>query len=328
MKNVWKNITLLICLFSFANVNAASFMVTVTMKNDDVISGKTPLAKILVKTPYGDLNIPAERIMSLSLGLAADHSKDAEVLTNLKKLQSAATDDATTFNTLLGMGPAILSAVKQYAESPDYKVSEKESYTVEDLLDELYKKAGLNYGEPVNDIVTYDGANTVEGSVVFPDMVLQSNYGTLNIKRDMIKSIEIAVLDDGSLGDNTFKVKANTHITGNEYGKGWLNTGVKVKSGDPFTITASGKIVLQSLSGGVYGPDGYLSGTKDAAYTDDMETKYGSLVYKIGENGEQQNAGSKWTGMANDEGTIYLSVYETVYDKNNTGFYIVKVAKK
>ena len=87
-------------------------------------------------------------------------------------------------------------------------------------------------------------------------------------------------------------------------------------------------MVLKSLSGGTYGPDGYVSGTKDGAYTDDMSTKYGAVVYKIGEYGEMMQAGSKFEGTANEEGVIYVSIYETVYDKTNTGSYSVKVVKK
>ena len=328
MKNV-KRISAAITICCVLQVAfAANFMVTVTMKNNDMVSGKTPMTKITIKTPYGDLNIPAERITSLKLGIVSDHSKDADVMANLKKLQNATTDAASVYNALLDMGPGILSAVKQYTETPEYKISDKEKYTVEDLVDDLYKKADIGYGDPIDDIVTYDGNNTVEGSVVFPDLVLQSNYGTLTIKREMIKNIDIAVIEEGTLGDNTFKLKGNTHVSGNDLGKGWLNTGIKMKAGDKFSITASGKVVLQSLSGGVFGPDGYLSGTKDAAYSDDMETKYGSLVYKIGEEGEQHNAGSKFDAIADDDGILYLSIYETVYNKDNTGFYIAKVVKK
>jgi hypothetical protein len=51
-------------------------------------------------------------------------------------------------------------------------------------------------------------------------------------------------------------------------------------------------------------------------------------VYKIGENGEMQSAGAKYEGTANEEGLIYIAIYETVYDKTNTGSYSVKVVKK
>lgn len=328
MKALIRSISFCCGLFFLQPGFATGFMVTVTMKNNDVLSGKVQLNKLLVKTPYGDLRIPADRITSLQLGIPADHTKDAEVLGKLKKLDATPAEAETAYNSLLSMGPGILGFVKQYAESTEYKVSDRENFTVEDLLDALYEQAGISYGESVNDVIRFDGSNTVEGSVELPDLALQSNYGTLTIKRDMIKSIEIALLEDAAMGDNTFKLKANTHISGNDYGKGWLSTGIKVQAGDKFLITASGKVVLQSLSGGVFGPDGYVSGVKDAAYTEDMETRYGSVVYKVGENGEQHNAGSKTEGIADDDGIIYLSIYETVYNKDNTGFYIAKVTRK
>jgi hypothetical protein len=192
----------------------------------------------------------------------------------------------------------------------------------------LYNKADLASGQTVNDAVTFDGSNYIEGSVAFGDITIQAEYGNLTFKRDKIESLDISAIEENVLSaDGNYKLKASYHISGND-NKGWLNTGVKVKSGDKFAITATGKVVLKSLSGGTYGPDGYVSGTKDGAYTDDMSTKYGAVVYKIGEYGEMMQAGSKFEGTANEEGVIYVSIYETVYDKTNTGSYSVKVVKK
>ena len=61
---------------------------------------------------------------------------------------------------------------------------------------------------------------------------------------------------------------------------------------------------------------------------DDMATKYGSVIYKIGEFGDIKQAGSKFDSTAEAEGVIYISIYETVYDKGNSGSYTVKVTKK
>ncbi len=317
-------------LMLMSNLQAANVQLTVKLKNGDVVTGKTTLPKISVLTAYGTLTIPIEKVSNLRLGIISDHTKDGAVLPDLSKLQTL-TNDAeakVVYERLLAYGSPILSTVLTYSQNPFYKISDRDNYTIEQLTDELYKKADLASGQTVNDAVTFDGSNYIEGSVAFGDITIQAEYGNLTFKRDKIESLDISAIEENVLSaDGNYKLKASYHISGND-SKGWLNTGVKVKSGDKFAITATGKVVLKSLSGGTYGPDGYVSGTKDGAYTDDMSTKYGAVVYKIGEFGEMMQAGSKFEGIANEEGVIYVSIYETVYDKTNTGSYSVKVVKK
>lgn len=304
---------------------------TVRLKNGDVVTGKTTLPKITVITAYGSLTIPIEKVSNLKLGIVSDHTKDGAVLPDLSKLQTVNNDAEAKviYDRLIAYGAPILSTVITFTQNPFYKISERENYTIEQLTDELYKKADLTSGQSVNDAVTYDNSNYVEGSIAFGDITIQAEYGNLTFKREKIESLDISPVEETIINaDGNYKLKASYHISGNENNKGWLNTGVKVKSGDKFSITASGKVVLKSLSGGTYGPDGYLSGTKDGAYTDDMLIKYGSVVYKIGEYGETKQAGSKYDGIADEDGTVYVAIYETVYDKTNTGSYSVKVVKK
>mgnify|MGYP000868692741 FL=1 len=314
-----------------ANMNAANVQLTVKLKNGDVVTGKTTLPKITVVTAYGSLTIPIEKVTNLKLGIVSDHTKDGAVLPDLSKLQTLTNDNEAkiVYERLLAYGTPILSIIITYTQNPFYKISDRDNYTIEQLTDELYKKADLSSGQSVNDAVTFDGSNYIEGSVAFGDITIQAEYGNLTFKREKIESLDISPVEEATMSaDGNYKLKANYHISGNDNDKGWLNTGVKVKSGDKFVITATGKIVLKSLSGGTYGPDGYISGTKDGAYTDDMETKYGSVVYKIGEYGQLKQAGSKYEGKAEEEGNVYVAIYETVYDKGNTGSYSVKVVKK
>ena len=55
---------------------------------------------------------------------------------------------------------------------------------------------------------------------------------------------------------------------------------------------------------------------------------YGNLVYKIGESGQTMRAGAKFSGMAKASGILFLSIYETVFNAGNSGFYTVKLAVK
>lgn len=318
-------------LFIVSGLSAANLQLTVRLKNGDVVTGKSTLPKTTITTPYGTLTIPIEKVNTIKLGIFSDKTKDGAVTPDLNKLQNTKDENEakTVYERLLTYGSPILATVKTFTENPFYKITDRENYTIEQLLDELYKKANLTYGQSVNDVITYDGTNTIEGTIAIGDIQLQAEYGNLTLKRDKIESMDIVVIDESViLGNGNFVLKANYHISGNDNNKGWVNTGVSVKSGDKISITANGKIILKSLSGGAYSPDGYLSGTKDGAYTDDMTTKYGSVIYKIGEYGDIKQAGSKFDGTADSEGIVYISIYETVYDKGNSGSYAVKVTKK
>lgn len=314
---------------SVSSVWAANVMLTVHLKNGDIISGKSTLNKIAITTAYGNLTIPIDQISALQFGIPSDHSKDAAVVADLTKLNAAKGLDAKTiYDKLLAMGTPVLSTVKTFSESTNYSISENENYTIEQLLDELYKIANLSSADPIEDAITFGNNNYIEGNITFSDILLQSDYGNLTFKKDKIESLDISMIDESTiLGNGQFRLKANTQISGNEK-QGWVNTGISLKEGDKFTITASGKIILKSLSGGAFNPDGYVSGTKDGAYNEDAEIKYGSVVYKIGENGTYLGAGSKFEGVAESSGPLFISIYETVYDKSNTGSYTVTVKKK
>ena len=322
--------TLLVATFLFVSsiFAAPNVQLSVKLKNGDIVTGTTNLPKINIVTPYGSLSVPIEKISNLSLGIVSDHTKDGAVLPDLNKLQTVSETEAKAiYERLLNYGAPILSTVITFTQNPFYKISDNENYTIEQLVDALYAKAGLSSADNINDAITFENNNYLEGSIAFSDVTLQSEYGILTLKRDKIQSLDISPIEEAVGGNGNYKLKANYHISGND-NKGWVNTGVKVKTGDNISITSNGKVVLKSLSGGVYNPDGYVSGTKDGAYSDDAEIKYGTVVYKIGEYGDMKLAGSKLDAVADGEGTIYISIYESVYDKGNTGSYTVKVLKK
>lgn len=178
------------------------------------------------------------------------------------------------------------------------------------------------------DIVEIDYTYSMGGQTDLKSMDVKTEYGTLNIPREKVESMEVSVAVDGQ---NAFKLIGSKHISGNAAG-GWYNTGITIKSGQTFTITASGQVTLASLSGQKYTPNGKLVGsTTTSSYDygyDSTYPTYGNVVYKIGESGTMLRAGDNYTATANETGTLYLSIYETVYSAQNTGGYTVKVEVK
>lgn len=184
------------------------------------------------------------------------------------------------------------------------------------------------------DVVEIDNTYSMAGQTNIKSIDVKTEYGTLNVPTEKIEHMDMYTLIDGQA---VFKLHASKHISSNPDG-GWLNTGIMLKKGDNFTITANGQVVFASLSGAKYTPDGKTGDSAASAY--DYGTaqeggqnynsypSYGNVVYKIGEKGMALKAGDKFSGTANDYGLLYISIYEVVYNQQNTGSYIVKVERK
>jgi hypothetical protein len=188
-------------------------------------------------------------------------------------------------------------------------------------------------GKPA-DIVEIDNNYSMPGQTNIKTIDVKTEYGMLSIPTDKIERMEVYMIMDGQ---SAYKLLASKHISSNTAG-GFLNTGIMLKKGENFTITANGQVVFASLSGSKYTADGKIAdGSTDASYDyagtpdagiENAYPTYGNVVYKIGEQGEVKKAGNKFSGTASDFGLLYLSIYETVYNTANTGSYVVKVERK
>jgi hypothetical protein len=132
-----------------------------------------------------------------------------------------------------------------------------------------------------------------------------------------------------SVGNKTFKLEANKHISANK-NEGWLKTGIFLRKGQKFTIESKGEIILASLSNQPHKPDGsFLPDSGNWTQGNDNDANhspiYGNVIFKIGEHDNYRKAGTKFQGTAHVSGILYLSIYETVYDNRNKGHYTVIV---
>jgi hypothetical protein len=298
-----------------------------TLRDGNVISGTSEsISTVTLNTAWGKLEIPIKDVSSLEFGITPDETNKTKII-NLVKQMNDATEEKrqAAYDELVKMGIGTIPVLNDYIYGTDYVSSEYTDYTAEAALSDLKSTYGVDEGYSDKDIVTIDYEYTIGGTFSIKTISLKTEYGDLNVPKEKINEMEVSYYDTES-GDKSFKVLANKHISGNENG-GWLNTGIKVKNGQKINITASGEVVLESLSGNTYTPDG----NKDSDYEYDYEStypSYGNLVYKIGEYGEMTKAGTKYNGTSYESGVIFLSIYETVYNSSNTGFFTVKVTVK
>lgn len=318
------------CLLSFAQ-NKTEF--TLTLKDGNVVTGEAKINEITLETDYGKLEIPIKNVTSIELGIHPDNSKKSK-LENLSK-QLANTNEemrSNAYKEIIGMSSSIIPVLEDISYSSNYIPGDFNDYSLGNAISELKAIHNIPNNYKTKDIVSIDYEYSMGGMYNFKSIALKTEYGTLTIPRNKIDKIDVMFYDASEgAGMKTFKLFANKHITGNKDG-GWLKTGIMVKNGQTIDILASGEISLASLSGSAYKPDGSHKNSSSNEFTPSSSSSsypvYGNAVFKIGESGTSVKAGSTYKGKASNSGMMYLSIYETVYNASNTGFYVVKLKVK
>ncbi|MBS1638339.1 MAG: hypothetical protein JST26_20665 [Bacteroidetes bacterium] len=315
--------------------------VKLSLRDGNTISGTTQLSDMVLKTDYGQLNIPIQNVNSIQIGIGSDKMTTEKAIPYLKILNGSGTDDIKkgAYADLIKLGVKAIPAIEDFMNDPKYSTETEPTgeYTPANAMAELRSAYNIDANTPAQDMVTIDNLYNMGGAYDFQKLDVKTEYGNLSIPKDKIKTIDITYLSP--LGNNEVVVKlmASKNISSNQNG-GWFKTGITLKQGQRFTITASGEVTLASLSNQKYKPDGSYIATNGTSYpatvTDEYSTAgtyptYGNVVYKIGETSvDNLRAGAKFTGTATTGGMLYLAIYETVYNSANSGSYTVKISLK
>jgi hypothetical protein len=328
-----------VCSFTL-KAQQKNIEVKLNLLDGNVITGTSTMGDIELITNYGKLTIPVANVSTIKVGIGKDKGTYEKAMSYLKILNNSNTDDARkgSYNDILKLGIKAISAVSDFLNDPkNYNESSTYTgeFTIDNLLSELRSTGNIDESTEVDDIVIIDNLYTMGGSFSFSKLEVKTEYGNLSVPKEKIKTVDISVINPpGAGGDLTFKLLASKHISSNQNG-GWLKTGISLKSGQRFTITASGEITMASLSNQKYKPDGSYVGSNGTAYPSTGETyegasgsypSYGNVVYKIGDvSSEVLKAGAKFSGSAKTSGILYIAIYETVYNAANSGSYTVKI---
>ena len=325
MRNFVLYIGLMATLFCPALLNAQNErpLLTLRLKNGDIITGISEISSITFRTAYGDLALPIRDVSTITLGVNTFGVDKKQVFDLMDNVQSAALNDASIyFDRLTKMEPGVIPYVREYIESPTYRRRDGSDLSLDLAYEILLSRYSLTRAFKVKDVLQTNGASAIEGNYEFESLSLETDYGRLSVNRTKINSISVTMKDVNNVGAGNFKLNANQHIAGNTNG-GWVNTGILVKKDQSIKITAVGQINIASLSNNAYTPDGGANGSPGPKGT---EPTYGNVVFKIGEAGQMLRAGDNYNGRAAVTGIIYVSIFESVYNAANSGSYTVKVA--
>lgn len=315
--------------------------VKLNLRDGSSISGSTVMSDVNLKTKYGQLVIPIKNISSLEVGLGDDKATADKANVYLKVLNSNSTEELkkAAYSDLVKLGIKAIPAIIAFQEDSKNMTEEAmvSDYSIDQALSELKNTYHVSDATRMEDVVFIEDDLKMSGSYDFVKLDVKTEYGNLSIPKEKIKSIEVLYSMQAEGNEIVLKLMASKHISGNQNG-GWLKTGITLKAGQKFSITASGEVTLASLSNQKYKPDGSYVAANGTSYpstvSDDYGTgstypTYGNVVYKIGETSyDALRAGAKFSGSAKTSGMLLISIYETVYNASNTGSYTVKISLK
>jgi hypothetical protein len=306
----------------------------VTMRDGSVMTGTARMGKITLVTDYGKLEIPLKNVSAIDVGIPSDEANKNKIIGLVKQL--AGTEEnmrKNAYEEIQKLDVTAIPIIHEFLNSGSYQPGSSMDYTPESALSELMAKYEVEDGFSTKDVIALDFAYTMGGTYDFKKIDLKTAYGSLSLPKEKIRHIDILYTGGSEGGDMVFTLFASKHISGNTQG-GWYKTGIQVKNGQHISMYATGQVTLASLSNGKYSPDGAVKGGEGEGYEGEYEggsgsyPTYGQLVYKVGESGTMTKAGAKFSGTMYQNGMLYLSIYETVYNAANTGTYNVKVVLK
>ncbi len=328
-------IQFIVMLFLFQIVWAQKPVeVEVTTRDGKIYNGSSTLSDINITTEFGKLAIPVKNITRIDLGISSDKSTNEKVANLIK--QMSGTEEAVrkgAYEELIKIGIKAIPAINAFFEDPKNEFEGSTSYSPNDALEEL--KSSFNVTDVSDkDVFTVSSDFIVTGNYDFNKIEIKTEFGNLSIPREKISSISVTWMGDAMSGESTFKLNATKHISSNTDG-GWLKTGIMIKKGQKVSVFANGEVTLASLSNQKYHPDGSyintngekLNGKEEYDEYTSSSPSYGTLVYKIGDKGKLTAIGAKGNINAKESGQLYFSIYETVYNKENSGSYSIKIAK-
>ncbi|HEY1068015.1 MAG TPA: hypothetical protein VGE52_17960 [Pirellulales bacterium] len=277
------------------------------LMDDSVISGKLTLKELDVETDFGPLKIPVERIVSFTPGLGSHPELSTKIDEYLEDLGSTDfTERENAQRELQKMGVMVRAELEKRQDDPDVERRNRIKKLLTEL-DELETDSG-DFEEDEgkqpegvvirrDTIVTTDF--TIVGKIVPQSFEMASNYGPLKVK---LSDIRQALRDVGGRPEIRKSLVVNgSNLVQNDF----KSSGVRVTKGDLIEVAADGSITMTPWGDqAVATPDGapnygwYIPG----------QIASGTLVGKIGENGQVQKIGRKASFRADRSGTLYFAI--------------------
>jgi hypothetical protein len=267
-----------------------------------------------VQTRYGKLNIPTADVRRIEFGLhlteVTRQRIDVAVRnlgSDVYKLREQAVRELTTH------GPLAYPALQQAAKSGDLEVAQRAEAALKLIRDKVAPESLRGRVEDVIDTSEFPVVGRIVSQVI---RVRTTYFGEIDLKLPELRTMRF----NNAAGDCEVVVDASRH--GSAQGQ-WLDTGYNVSGPNRLKIVAAGTVDLWPQTPGQYttNPKGYT-----AAALNRGTPLPGTLLGKVGENGQVFCIGDRFDGAPPENGRLYLHIVPSPWNNASTGTYRVQIS--
>ncbi len=276
----------------------------VLMDKGQVVYGTLSVSSITVETEFGSLEIPIDQIVSFTPGLDS-HPAQGERINRLIQELGANEEDARNEaeRQLMSFGPGIRPVLEKYMDDDDAERKVRINTMIEELDSMADEDFSVFGEEPDLELIPQDSIETqlftVVGKIAPQSFKMTTDFGTLEIS---LADIKRAQRESGGVEELRKSIAVTgTHIADSN----WKSSGLRVNRGDEVTISADGTIVMSPWGNNATSTP---EGSPNYQWYRQNEIPGGALVYRIGEGGKVEKAGSSKTFIADRSGVLEFGV--------------------
>jgi len=269
------------------------------MRDGTRLAGIPGTSRIRVDTAYGPLTIPISEVVRVRFAAALDVDLTKTIAALVDQLGNEEFDlREQASEQLVDIGVPALPALRKATGSDDEEIKSRAEKLVSQLEEEVEEPddeevhlTPLEGDEDEVETLQF----TIKGQVEEKSFIVKTNYGKLEFRREDILSV---VFQEPLVTKQTFDVPGNTFAAKNQ----WVDTGVELRKGESFELTASGTITMANYGNTKCGPEGT---TNVSSSMSNMAA--GALVGKI-DTGKPFLVGSSYEGDGQKGGKLFLGV--------------------
>jgi hypothetical protein len=302
---------------------------------------------LAVETKYGKLTVPASDIHRIEFAFRVPEEISRKIETGIKSLaDNLHVNRETASKELVGLGISAVPALREAARSPDPEVARRAT----DALAQINEKTPLErLSFPANDTIR-TAEFDITGRIVNHSIKARTTYfGEVDLRLADLR--HMAWLSGGRA--NIVMVEASRRSQ-------WIETEITADGQTKLLITATGQVDLQPQAPGQHlsGPSGYRGfgttvsvagarGARGRGAEEQLQPALGgaaaakakttavqrltvfpgTLLGRIGENGNVFVVGDRYEGLPGEEGKLYLFLAPSPESPVATGAYTVRVTK-
>ncbi len=270
-----------------------------------LISGKLSIDTLVVKTTFGDLEVPIGKIKSFTPGL----DSKPELLAKINKLFTDLGGDdyqqrEAARKELTNYGLRIQNELARYKDDENAE-RKRQLAEINKALEELEEEQEDSFEDEsaVKPWIRGDTIETTEFTIVGridqTQFTVASKYGPLKVQ---IGDIQMA---DRFLGIKA-EIKKSMTVDGSHLAqRSFKSSGIRVEKGDKITVRADGSLVMSPWGNNMSStPDG----AQNFGWYKQNEIPGGALMAKIGSKGNEIKVGSKGVFVAKTSGILQFGI--------------------